>query len=199
MKTLITFLLLAVSIAVSQAQDLTAGIVFQDGQRITAAQLGQLVTGATIQPNFYNNKVSQPSVLPTDTLLVYSAASGTFHRVLATGIFTNAYIVSSQPIYASALNTNDPYTFLGYDTTNNSLFQISSSNLVSSLSPWIAVSSLNFSNTLSNYSPTQPNPMIANVPVLVTLPSPVPPVMVMSGPPIAEPAAVLPCKSSIGQ
>jgi len=158
MKILSIITILLAAFVVGAQNEINPGITFQDGQRITAAQLGQLISAATIQPNFYNNKVSQPQIIPTDTLLVYSAASGTFHRVLATGLFTNAYFFTQQPNYASAYDTNQ-FTFLGYNPTNNGTFQIGASNLFSSLSPWIMVSSLNVSNTLGNYSPAQPNPL----------------------------------------
>jgi hypothetical protein len=158
MKILAIITALVLLIQSAWSGDLTAGITFQDGQRITAAQLAQLVNQAVINPSFYTAKISQTNLAPTDVLLVYSAASGTFHQLSGNAaVFQNPALIVNQPDYtASQITTNS--WFLGYDGTNYNLFKANLTNLTTALSPFIVPSLLNMSNTLTAYSPAQPNP-----------------------------------------
>src|SRR5689334_9244197 len=70
MKTRL-FALLWLFLSVSAfASDLNKGITFSDGQRITAAQLHQLVDNATIVPGFYIGKDAESAVAGSDLFLV---------------------------------------------------------------------------------------------------------------------------------
>lgn len=143
---------------IARAGDITPGASFVDGQRLTAAQLAQLVNQAVINPSFYTTKVSQTNLTPTDILLVYSAASGTFHQLSGNAaVFQNNALVANQvPYNASQITTN--VFFLGYDSTNFVLFKASLTNMATAFSPFIVPGLLNFSNTLSAYVPAQPAP-----------------------------------------
>lgn len=143
-------------------QEINPGQTFVDGQRLTAAQLTALVQQATIQPPFYTDKISQTNIASTDLLLVYSPSSGTFHKVTgAAGIYNNVAIIAAQQPYVNMANTN--YFFLGYDSTNGTLFQVNLTNLLWTGAQWIQVAGLNFSNTLSEYGIF--NPAWTNNPV----------------------------------
>lgn len=151
---LIIFALLLLFARAASAQELTPGITFADGQRLTAAQLAQLVAQAKINPAFYTDKVSQTNVAPTDILLVYSPSSGTFHQVTgAAGIFGNPSIISGQVEYPSIAAPD--YYFLGYDQSNNILFQVNSTNLFGSAGPAII-------GGATPYVPTQPDFLALN-------------------------------------
>ncbi|HTA30714.1 MAG TPA: hypothetical protein VK731_09510 [Candidatus Cybelea sp.] len=142
----------------ASAGDITPGITLTDGQRLTAAQLAQLVSQAIINASFYTSKVSQTNLTPTDILLVYSAASGTFHQLSGNAaVFQNNALVNNQVPYAAGQITTNSF-FLGYDSTNFVLFKASLTNLATALSPWIVPGLLNLSNTLSAYPAAQPNP-----------------------------------------
>lgn len=137
--------------------DITPGMTFVDGQRLTAAQLGLLVSGASINTSFYTGKTAQTNLNPTDIILVYSAASGTFHKLTGSqALFQNPALIYTQPLYSSVQNTN--YYVLGYDSTNGVLFQVNITNVLAGASPFIIASQLNFSNTITAYTPAQPDP-----------------------------------------
>lgn len=144
MKRLILALLLIASIC--RGQEISPGLTFVDGQRLTAAQLGLLVSQGKILPAFFLDKSAQTNISPTDILLIYSPASGTFHQVTGqAGLFNNTAIIGNQPVYSSVNNSN--YYFLGYDQTNNLLFQVSLANFVATMPL----------SDIPPYSPAQPS------------------------------------------
>ena len=127
------------------AQELSPGYTFTDGQRLTAAQLGQLVSLATVQTAFYTDKSYQGAPANGDLFLVYSASSGTFHKLTAASLlYTNYAIISSQVQYATAIKAA---TFLFYDPTNMVFGQISLSNLSQVVSSGIQFSNVVLYNT----------------------------------------------------
>ena len=151
-------LVLVLAGAAARGQELNPGTTFVDGQRITAAELMALVSGATVQTAFYTDKLTQTNIAPTDVLLVYSASSATFHKVSgAAAIFGNVALIANQVPYSSAFSTNS-YAYLGYDAQNNTLFQIAGTNLFATASPYLNTALLNFSNVLAAYSPSLPAP-----------------------------------------
>lgn len=135
MKKLFLTLVLCVCGWMLQAQDLSAGYPFADGQRVTAAQLQQLVTLAQIQPAFYTRQVAQGVPLSGDLFLCYSAASGTLHKLSASSlIYTNYGLFTSQTTYTNVA----PYdTFLFYDPSNVLYGQIPSTNLANVLLSYV--------------------------------------------------------------
>jgi hypothetical protein len=148
MKKLILILVAIVAFHI-RAQDITAGQTFQDGQHLAAAQLMALVNQAVINPAFYTAKVSQTNLAPTDILLVYSPASGTFHQVSgALAVFGNYAIVNGQ-VERTTVETNTYY--LQYNATNQELEKINATNLAIGLAPFLPVASFDFSNSLSIY------------------------------------------------
>jgi len=78
-----------------KGQELNPGIALVDGQRLTAAQLRQLVASAQILPPFYTDKLAVNAVALGDVLLVYSPASGTYHKISVNDFFTGTNIVLS--------------------------------------------------------------------------------------------------------
>jgi len=136
------------------AQDLTQGITFTDGQRLTAAQLGQLVNLATINTTFYTTKVSQGAPVSGDVFLVYSASSGTFHKLTAQSLlYGNTGIIANQTPYSTV---SDYSSFLFYDPTNLWLGQITKSNLASVISSGIVFSNLVLWTTNGSKVPVYP-------------------------------------------
>ncbi len=115
MKKLLLILTFLLTICASYAADMSRGITFTDGQRITAAQLHQLVDQATVVPGFYTGKVLQTNLNATDIVLVYSPASGTFHRVTGDQLLlNNVDWVNTRP-EKIGLNTNDYFVFYNKD------------------------------------------------------------------------------------
>lgn len=140
-----------------RAQDISAGYTPVDGQRLTAAQLLQLVNQATIQPAFLTSKSFQGAPAAGDLFLVYSVSSGTFHKLTATSLlYTNIAIISSQTAYPTTIPAA---TFLFFDPTNQWLGQITESNLARLVSSGIVASNLVFYTTnglqLPAYNPSQ--------------------------------------------
>lgn len=128
----------------SFAGDITPGITLQDGQRLTAAELAQLVNQAKINTSFYTAQVAANTNLqPGDILLVVSA-SGTFHKILGSGILNNQQIFTGQPVFTNI----PPYaTLLYYDPTNNFLAQIVVTNFTYSQASNLPVNLLVFAKT----------------------------------------------------
>ncbi len=117
MRKFFLFLLLSLSVS---AQEINPGLTFTDGSRLTAAQLGLLVSQATIQPAFYTDKGSQTNIATTDILLVYSPASGSFHQVSAAlGLYANTLLITAQS--PGNPSTND--LLLWYSVSNNVLYK----------------------------------------------------------------------------
>ena len=153
MKKFILFLFLATA---TLAQDINPGISFADGQRITAAQLLQLVNQATINPAFYTAKIIQTQVNTNDVILVYSPSSGVFHQVAGSALLSNPSIITG-----SAAGTPEAVDqFLFYSIGSAALKNVTSSNLAIALLPWLPINSFVYTN-LTNWSgpfvPSQTN------------------------------------------
>lgn len=151
MKRLFAILLLVSLLIPAIAQDISPGYTPVDGQRLTAAQLLQLVNQATIQPSFLTSKAFQGAPAPGDLFLVYSASSGTFHKVTAASLlYTNFNLISSQVSYSTTIPAA---TFLFYDPTNQWMGQITEANLAKLVSSGVVVSNLDLYNTNGNQLP----------------------------------------------
>jgi hypothetical protein len=127
MKRLIIAVWLLCAVVV-HAADLSRGITFTDGQRITAAQLHQLIDNAQILPGYYTGKVSQTNLNATDILLVYSAASGTFHQVNGAQLFLNNTDWINSRTEKLRLNTND--YFVVYDVDGGIIAKVALTNIL---------------------------------------------------------------------
>lgn len=129
MKRLFVGLNLLLSVVLAHALDITPGITFTDGQRITAAQLGQLVNQATIQPGFYTGKTINTVLSATDTILVYSSASGTYRRITGQNfLLNNTNWIVNLPEKTMVIS-ND--YFLIYDSTGTVLSKASLADISS--------------------------------------------------------------------
>lgn len=154
MKTIALIVIILATLIRLEAQDVSPGITFTDGQRLTAAQLGQLVSLATINTTFYTTKVSQGAPVSGDTFLVYSASSGTFHKLTAQSLlYGNTGIIANQTPYSTM---SDYSTFLFYDPTNLWLGQITKSNLARVISSGVTVSNLVLWTTNGSNVPVYP-------------------------------------------
>lgn len=163
MKTLKSLFLLLCLCASAWAGDITPGYTPVDGQRLTAAELLQLVNQAFINPSFYTAQVAAgTNLLNTDTLLVVSSG-GVFHKL------TGAQVINNPTFYTSQLVSSGIPTYglmLYYDPTNANFYQITSTNFAVSISSNIAVEKLTFARTnasstniLVQVLPPYPNPL----------------------------------------
>lgn len=151
MKKIFAILVLVSLLLPAAAQDILTGYTPVDGQRLTAAQLIQMINQATIQTAFLTAKAYQGAPANGDLFLVYSASSGTFHKITATSLlYTNFNLISSQVAYSTTIPAA---TFLFYDPTNQWMGQITESNLAKTLSSGITASNLVFYNTNGNQLP----------------------------------------------
>jgi len=92
--TVLLFLCLALQ---ATAGDITRGTSFADGQRVSAAQLHQLVDSATINNTFYTGKAIDSTPLDSDYLLVYSPALLGFYKMtLGTAFLFNTNLITEQ-------------------------------------------------------------------------------------------------------
>ncbi|HEY1788575.1 MAG TPA: hypothetical protein VGJ73_10490, partial [Verrucomicrobiae bacterium] len=117
-------------------QEINPGVSFVDGQRLTAAQLAQLVNQATIQTPFYTDKETQTNLNPTDLLLVYNQSPpGVFHTISGnTAVFNNSAIISGQSFTYGTNRLNWYDSILIYDPTNTRLAQAMFTNVAQTLS-----------------------------------------------------------------
>lgn len=142
----------------SNGQQLTAGENFVDGQRVTAAELMQLVNQAIINPAFYSGQVAANTNLQANDLLLVLSGTGTYHKLFGSQVINNPLIFTSQPIQS----TIPPYaTLLYYDPTNNNLNQITATNFATA-------ESSNLQVNLFQYARTNSTSANALVPVLAT-------------------------------
>lgn len=112
----------------------------QDGQRLTSAKLLQLVSDATIQTAFYTGKVGQSNLVGSDTILVVSGSSGTFHKLTGNqALLQNYHLITDQSVYSTL---GGYATFLLYDPTNGVFGQINLSNLLNGGAQFVTVSNL---------------------------------------------------------
>lgn len=109
------------------AGDLTRGVTFSDGQRLTASELHQLVDDASISTDFLTTKPAASSVLAGDDLLIYSASGSAFYKVTAqTLLYGNTSLITGEP-EKTAPQTND-YALI-YDAGGGVLSKVSLGNL----------------------------------------------------------------------
>lgn len=167
MKRLLSILVGLSCVCGLQAQDINPGISFTDGQRLTAAQLGQLVSQATIFPAFYTRQVAASTNLQSgDVFLVVN--NGLFRKMTGASVFGNTLFFTSQ---ATVTNIPAYATLLYYNPTNNTLDQISIANLGFAFPSNIVVSNLVFAtngvqlltpytNTLNIFNTTNQNQFI---------------------------------------
>lgn len=117
---------LALAAVICRGQDISPGATFTDGQRLTAAELSQLVSQATLQPQAITGKPNETSVASGDYFLVYNAAANALYKVSGQVLLTgNTALVTSQPEKAPI--TND-FVF-GYDSTGQTLVKMQLINL----------------------------------------------------------------------
>lgn len=111
-----------------KASDISPGFSFTDGQRLTATQLGLLVSQATINPLFYTAKTISSVLGNGNTILIYDSSSGTFKQISSDSfILNNTNWFTSKLSEKSSPNTND--MFLIYDATGQVLAKTSLSDI----------------------------------------------------------------------
>ena len=133
----------------AQAGDITPGYTFQDGHRIYATELQQLVNNAIINPYFYTSKGTGGTNLQLSDIILISSA-GTFYKKTGADILENPLLVSAQAPYTSLAFYD---SFLLYDPTNGNLGQITLSNLSKSVSSYLVASNIVYSSTNGNLLP----------------------------------------------
>lgn len=110
------------------AADITRGITFSDGQRLTAANLHSLVDSATIGAAFLTGKDVLSTVDNADYVLIYDTSTGTYKKMtLAVLIMANTGLITTQSDEPSPAGGD--YLLL-YDASANSLAKVSVTNLV---------------------------------------------------------------------
>lgn len=132
-------------------QQITPGYTPVDGQRLTAANLLQLVNQAVINTAFYSGQVSANTNLQATDILLVLSSGGQYHKLLGSGIISNPSFITSAPI-----STNPPgyALFPFYDTNQQSLYQVNETNFAYSISPLLVVSNLSFAATNSGSTNT---------------------------------------------
>lgn len=126
--SLALWLLLALAFiaVICKGQDISPGQTFVDGQRLTAAELSQLVSQATLQPQAITGKPNQTSVAAGDYFLVYNAAANALYKVSGQALLTgNTSLITGQAEKVPV--TND--FVLGYDSTGLTLVKMQLANL----------------------------------------------------------------------
>jgi hypothetical protein len=148
----------------ASASDITTGESFVDGQTVHASDLNAMVNNATINPTFVSGKPIQTVPTAADYFLFYSPASGILERETLQAILSSP-LPYTQPFYTVYTNlpsnVSNNVFFPMYDPTNKVMAQISLPYLAPLLSQFVDVSSLDFSNTLTAYSPL-PDPQNTN-------------------------------------
>ena len=110
------------------AADITRGITFTDGQRLTAANLHSLVDSATIGAAFLTGKDVLAAVDNADYVLVYDTSTGTYKKMtLAVLIMANTGLITTQ---AEEYNPAPTDYLLLYDASGASFAKVSVTNLV---------------------------------------------------------------------
>lgn len=154
MKKILALLLLACLTAT--AQDINPGISFTAGQKLTAAQLSQLVSAATILPAFYTRQTDSSTNLAIGDVFLVVRGGNSFAKLTGEDILKNPQLVTQQTLKTNA-DTNAVFMF--YDGTGAELAKISMTNLGATLSSYITASNIN----------------VAILPVLGYLPDPLEP------------------------
>lgn len=108
--------------------DLTRGITFTDGQRLTAANLHSLVDSASVGVAFLTGKSLLSTVDAADYVLVYDTSAGTFKKMtLATLLTGNTELITAQ---SEEVNPASNDMLLMYDASGGGLVKVSITNLV---------------------------------------------------------------------
>ncbi len=146
-------------------QDISPGITFSDGQRLTAAELEQLVSQAQIQGGFITDKPNDTTLSPADDFILFNAAANALYKISGqTLLYGNTTIITTQLEKGQPL-TND--YILGYDSTGQQLVKIQLVNLwsnqIASL-PTVFASNLNLGGTFQiNVNGTNATTAISNL------------------------------------
>lgn len=110
------------------AADLTRGVTFTDGQRVTAAGLHSLVDATSVGVAFLTGKSLLSAVDSADYVLVYDTSTGTFKKMtLATLLTGNTELITAQPDEPNPAG-ND-YLLL-YDASGGTFAKVSVTNLI---------------------------------------------------------------------
>lgn len=120
----ILFLLLA-ALLPAHGADLQRGVTFSDGQRITAAELHELVDDAVILPSFISGQSAASSLAGGDLLLMYSGSA--LYKIAAnTALYQNTAIITGLTAKTQPASTD---YFLLYDATGAALKKVTLDNL----------------------------------------------------------------------
>lgn len=170
MKTFLVSIMLLLAVCCFGQQITPGGNPLpQDGQRLTAQTLINLVGQAIINPSFYTSQVQHNTNLLTTDIVLLVTSGGVYQQMPGSGIINNPLTFTVPP----NLTTIPPYaTLLYYNISNNTITSITYSNLALAVSSNINVASLRFTATnagstnafvqlLNPFSPT-PNPLSTN-------------------------------------
>lgn len=110
------------------AADLTRGITFTDGQRLTAANLHNLVDSASVGTAFLTGKSLLSAVDAADYVLVYDTSAAVYKKMmLATLVTANTELITAQ---SEEVNPASNDMLLMYDASGVGFVKVSITNLV---------------------------------------------------------------------
>lgn len=137
MKNIIV-VLLAVFVLNARATELVRSVTLTDGGVLYASDLHNLIDGATIGADFYNDQSSIGVLNSAYYFLLLDANSGSYHRITAQNLlYGNTNIWLNQ---IAGTNVNSHAFLLFYDSTNNIIRRISASDLFNSSQQFINTS-----------------------------------------------------------
>lgn len=111
-----------------RAGQIQPGIVFSDGQTVSAAQLGQLVSSATINTIFISGQPVDPAILGSDTMLIFSPTLNGFYRATFNAAFLqNPTLITGQVEKITPIGAD--YVII-WDSVSATLEKVSIANLV---------------------------------------------------------------------
>lgn len=149
MKTLIAIVLSLLLALPAWGSDLTRSITFANGSRLTAAQLHELLDGATIASSFLTGKDTATNLLGADYLLLYTAVPPAgFRKIRATAALYNNTALITDATAKSAPTAAD-YLLL-YDATGLQLAKTSIGSLQSNITYTLSFTNLDFHSTPTN-------------------------------------------------
>ncbi len=124
---IIHILLVTFLVTICGAADLQRGATFVDGQRVTAAQLHQLVDSGHVLGGFYTDKTTQTNLNATDIVLVWNPTLNGFRKV--TG---SALLLNNLDLFTSRYEKTNPANndfILIQDVAGNSMAKATVTNL----------------------------------------------------------------------
>lgn len=128
-------LILACFVSLARATDLTRSISFSDGQRLTAANLQNLIDLTTISSSFYTSKPNEANLSSSDKILVYSTIFGSYETLTASQLlYGNTNTIMLLPEKTSP-GTNDFFAI--YDSVGTVLSRISFESLYLGTNYWV--------------------------------------------------------------